>query len=46
VCKRFYVEVGGIHDGRLREFRRRVLLSDAAVEDDDFVVTIELSRVA
>src|SRR5215216_1676698 len=47
VCKRVEVEVERVHDGGFGEILwRRVLLSDAAIEDDDFLVASDLSPVA
>ena len=47
VCKLVDVEVGGVDDRRSGEILwRRILLSDAAVEDDDIVVPPDLSPVA
>src|SRR5215217_398409 len=47
MCQRVDVEVGGVHDGRLWEVLwRRVLLSDAAIENDDFFIAPDLSPIA
>ena len=41
------VEVVRVHDGGFGEvLRRRVLLSDAAVEDDDFFVAPDISALS
>src|SRR5918994_5041933 len=47
VDQRFEVEGRGVHDRWLGESRgRRVLLADAAVEDDDRIVAANLSPIA
>jgi hypothetical protein len=47
VCQDVEVKVVWIHDGRFGKIMRwRILLSDAAVEDDDIVVPPDLSPVA
>src|SRR5918995_3367398 len=47
VCQRVDVEIGGVDDGRFGEVLwRRVLLSDAAVEDDYLVVAPDLPPIA